>query len=228
MSAPTTRRRIPRGLALLVGLTLVNLVGFAIAATIVWSPDDQQTPQRPRAQGLNGSKLPAGLDRSQAPAFRLTDGRGGDVDTRTLRGKPYALTFLFTECPDVCPAIGQQVRIAFEQLGQDADRVAAVAISVDPEGDTPEKVRAFADRQRLPRNFQYAIGTTRQLEPVWNDYFVQADMTGRAETSTHTASVWLVDGRGRLRTRYAGGQLIDPEQLAGDFRFLLAELDGGR
>ena len=222
MNANTTRPRIPRRVALMFAVGVINLVVFAVLTTILWEPDQQQQPQ-PRAAGLSGSKLPPSLDKSEAPAFKLRDGRGGEVDTVSLRGKPYALTFLFTECPDVCPAIGQQIRIAFEQLGEDADRVAAVAISVDPEGDTPEAVRAFADRQRLPQNFRYAIGTTRELEPVWNDYFVQADMTGRAETSTHTASVWLVDGRGRLRTRYAGGQLIDPEQLAGDFRFLLDE-----
>jgi protein SCO1 len=168
----------------------------------------------PRAAGLRAERLPAGLDGRAAPAFRLRDGRGGVVDTRALRGRPYAVTFLYTHCPDVCPALAEDVRDALRST-----RAAAVAVSVDPRGDTPRAVRAFAGDHRLPPEFHYAIGDRAALAPVWQAYFA-APQSGRAAVSAHTAAVWLVDARGRLRAMYAGGARIDPADLAHDLRAL--------
>ena len=167
-----------------------------------------------KAAGLNAERLPAGLDGSAAPSFRLRDGRGGIVDTRALRGRPYALTFLYTHCPDVCPALADDLRDALR-----GTNAAAVAVSVDPRGDTPSAVRAFARVHRLPIDFHYAIGDRAALAPVWQAYFA-APQSGRADVSAHTAAVWLVDARGRLRAMYAGAAPIDPADLAHDLRAL--------
>jgi protein SCO1/2 len=167
-----------------------------------------------RAPGLRAEKLPGNLGGGPAPAFRLRDGRGGVIDTRSLRGRPYAVTFLYTRCPDVCPAIAADLRDAMR--GTDA---AVVAISVDPRGDTPRAVRAFARTHRLPATFHYAIGDRSALARVWRAYFA-APQSGRAAVSAHTAAVWLVDARGRLRAMYPGGAPIDPGDLAHDLRAL--------
>jgi cytochrome oxidase Cu insertion factor (SCO1/SenC/PrrC family) len=122
--------------------------------------------------------------------------------------------------------IGQELKGALRDLGSAALRVAVVGVSVDPRGDTAQAVRGWLDRQRQPANFHYAIGTERELSPVWKAYHAAAQLAGRPETSSHTAIVWLVDARGRLRASYAAGVPLQPDEIASDLRALLAEVDG--
>ncbi len=166
--------------------------------------------------------LPDGVRGRKAFKFELADARGGTIATDDLVGRPYALTFLFTDCPDVCPAIAAELRRALELLGPRADDPAALAVSVDPAGDTPAAVRAFLDRHRLPENFHYLIGRERQLQPVWDAYYAAPQIPGRPE-STHTASIWLIDHRGRIRAKFSAGAPIPPEDIAHDLRILLDE-----
>jgi protein SCO1/2 len=180
----------------------------------------------PRAPGLHGSRLPPGVAGSLAFPFELTDARGGRIATAGLRGRPYALTFLYSRCPDVCPLIGQELKGALRDLGSAASRVAVVGVSVDPRGDTAQAVRGWLDRQRQPANFHYAIGTARELSPVWKAFHAAPQLAGRPQTSTHSATVWLVDARGRLRASYAAGVPLRSDEIAGDLRVLLAEGDG--
>jgi len=170
------------------------------------------------ATALRADALPGDLAGSAALDFRLRDGRGGTVDTHALRGRPYALTFLYTHCPDVCPTLAADLRAALAR----APRAAVVAVSVDPRGDTPSAVRAFAARHRLPSAFRYAIGDDRSLRRVWRAYFVSAQ-AGVAGRTAHTAAVWLVDARGRLRGMYPGSAPVAPADVAHDLRALVSE-----
>lgn len=204
-----------------LALIAIALLSGSLAAGILLGGLNRDTADGvARAAGLRAGKLPGNLDGSAAPAFRLRDGRGGIIDTRSLRGRPYAVTFLYTRCPDVCPAIANDLRDAMR--GTDA---AVVAISVDPRGDTPRAVRAFARTHRLPAAFHYAIGDRAALAPVWQAYFA-APQSGRAAVSAHTAALWLVDARGRLRALYPGGLPIDPGDLAHDLRALSGRVSG--
>lgn len=166
------------------------------------------------------SALPAAFRGRPAPTFRLADARGGVVDTAALRGRPYAVTFLYVHCPDVCPLIAQELVGALDRLGADARRVAVVAVSVDPEGDTPADVRAFLRAHRAPPQFRYGLGSSRELAPVWRAWFAAPQVPGRPESS-HTAAIWLVDRRGRIAAKYDGGVAIDPADIATSFRTLL-------
>lgn len=168
--------------------------------------------------------LPPGLAGRPAPRIVLADARGGSFDTRTLAGTPYLVTFLYANCPDVCPLIGEEIRAALEQLGPDAKRLAVVAVSVDPRHDTAAAVRDWLERHREPPQFHYLIGSERQLTPVWKDWFAAPQIAGDP-ASAHTAVVWLVDRRGRLAAKVAAGAAFDPGRLAHDVRVLLA---GGR
>jgi protein SCO1/2 len=203
------------GLALAAILLVVMVVIYASRAGD--GADSARTPA-----GFHGNQLPPEIVGSAAPRFRLRDARGGYVDTRALRGRPYVVTFLYTGCPDVCPIIGQELRAALEQLGASASDVAAVAVSVDPQGDTPDAVRTWLARQRLPANFHYGIGTEGELKPVWKSYYAAPQIPGDPE-SAHSASIWLIDSRGRIRTKYSGGARVAPADVAHDLRLLLAE-----
>ena len=217
-----------RGLGAVPVLALaVLLLAWAVAGAFL-AARYSRGPERPepRASGLRGNQLPPGLDRRPAVRFDLVDARGGRIDTTELRGRPYALTFLYTQCPDVCPLIGQDLREALGALGKSSGRVAVVAISVDPRGDTPGAVQRWLSRQRLPANFRYALGSERDLKPVWEAYYAAPQVSGRPETSTHTAAVWLVDSRGRLRTRYPAGEGLSTEDMAHDLTVLMREPAG--
>lgn len=140
-----------------------------------------------------------------------------------LAGTPYAVTFVYTRCPDVCILIGQQVRRALELLGPKAREVPVLMVSVDPRGDNAEAARSWMRRQNLPANVRYLIGSEDQLRPVWDGYYAAPQVPGRPETSSHTASVWLVDSRGRRRTKYSAGIPVPPRDLAHDLRVLVDE-----
>lgn len=166
--------------------------------------------------------LPPGLDRRAAPRIRLAGARGGTIDTAALCGRAYVVTFLYVNCPDVCPVISQDLKAALRELGGQARRVAVVAVSVDPRGDTRAAVRAFLRRQRLPPNFHYGIGSERTLRRVWKAYYAAPQLPGRPE-SAHSAAVWLVDTRGRWRAHIAAGTSVNPREIARRLRALLSE-----
>jgi protein SCO1 len=167
--------------------------------------------------------LPPGLAGRAAPRIRLADARGGTFATRswTRAGKPYLVTFLYADCPDVCPLIGVELRDTLAQLGDDAARLGGVAaVSVDPRGDTPATVRAWLRREREPAQFHYLLGSRRQLAPVWRAWYAAPQIPGDPE-SAHTAIVWIVDARGRLAAKVAAGGPFDTSGLAHDVRSLL-------
>lgn len=209
----------------LLALLVVSLgVSAAFAYLVLNRPESSgpvaivEAPSGP----FRGNQLPDEIAGSRAPDFRLADARGGELDTRKLAGRPYAVTFLYTRCPDVCPVIAQEIRQSLELLGPRADDVQIAAVSVDPRNDTPEAVRAWLERQGLPDNFRYAIGETSQLRPVWDDYYAAPQIPARAESS-HSASIWLIDADGRIRTKFSAGAPVAPADLAHDFGVLLDE-----
>lgn len=210
-----------RSLTALLVLAVVSLI--ALAALARDRQGDGPTVIVERQEGpFRAGPLPDGLDRKPAPGFRLADARGGTLDSRSLRGRPYLLTFLFTDCRDVCPLIGREIGEALQLLGPRAREVAAVAVSVDPEGDTRPAVRAWLRKQRLPDNFHYLIGNRRRLQPVWRAYFAAPQPAG-TEESRHTASIWVIDARGRLRAKFSGGVPVRPRDIAHDLGLLVRE-----
>ena len=143
------------------------------------------------------------------------------MDERSLRGRPYAITFLYTHCPDTCPLIGAELRQALTKLGGLARRVGVVAISVDPAGDAPSAVRAWLARLHEPPNFHYLVGTKSQLVPVWNSYFVDEQPPAYSD-GAHTSIIYLVDARGVLRGSYDAAGPVNVDHLAADLRTLVA------
>ena len=149
------------------------------------------------------------LGATDAPDFTLTDGVSGRAETLSARrGQVVALTFLYTTCPDVCPLTASRFRAAQVELQADASRVTFIAVSVDPDHDTPKAVQDFSAAHDLRTNWYYLVGGQAQLSPVWAAYGigVQAGST----TVTHNDAVYLIDTRGRERV------LLHSEDLAAD------------
>ena len=97
------------------------------------------------------------------PDFTLTDQSGQKVSMADQRGKLVLLTFLYTNCPDVCPLITQNLNQALQMLGTKRDDVRVLAVSVDPEGDTPKAVDEYAKAHHLLPEFHYLIGSRDEL-----------------------------------------------------------------
>jgi protein SCO1/2 len=215
--ADEPRRRLPGHLIVLAVAALVAAVAIGVLAARLASTR--------RAPGTTPSSaqasLPPGIAGRPAPDIRLTDANSGRVlDTRALRGRPYAVTFLYTHCPDVCPLIGAELRQALLQLGPEADRVAVVAVTVDPARDTPTAVRSWLRVHRQPPNFHYLIGTPRELRPVWKAYFAAPQIPGDPQSS-HTAAIWFIDAQGRRQANFNAGAPVNADALAHEFRVLL-------
>jgi protein SCO1 len=115
------------------------------------------------------------MDSQPAPPFTLTDHRGQTVSLNDLEGRAVALTFIFTNCPDVCPLIVNRMKRAYDELPENVrDDVALVAITVDPERDTPEVMSEYSEKQGLGDNASwYALtGDLATLQNVWRAYYV--------------------------------------------------------
>ena len=198
------------------------LCALALLAAGCGSSGDEEPATAGGGRFVAAGTLPEGLAGRAAPEIRLTDARSGRAfDAADLRGRPYLVTFLFVNCPDVCPLIGQELRQTLELLGPQTDDVAVVAVSVDPRHDTAEAVRTWLRRQRQPEQFHYLIGSEEQLEPVWKGFYAAPQQPGNPE-SAHTAVVWLIDAEGRLQGKVGAGQSFEPAALAQDVRTLLS------
>jgi protein SCO1/2 len=135
------------------------------------------------------------------PDFTLTDQSGQKVSMADQRGKLVLLTFLYTNCPDVCPLITQNLNQALEMLGAKRDDVRVLAVSVDPEGDTPKSVDEYAKAHHLLPEFHYLIGSRQELTEVWKAYDVAA-VASDPELVDHSAYTMLVDRSGEGRVIY--------------------------
>jgi protein SCO1/2 len=171
-----------------------------------------------QAPALAGTDLGSG----DAPGLSLTDGRtGAPLALSSLRGKVVVLSFLYTRCPDVCPLTAETFRVAQRELGADAEDVVFVAVSTDPDHDTPQAVQSFSRDHGLDRNWHYLVGSRAQLAPVWQAYGVVANPDPEPPTVTHTDAVFLIDRRGRERVLLRSDAL--QASLVHDLRILLKE-----
>ena len=153
------------------------------------------------------------------PNFTLTDQAGQKVSMADQRGKLVLLTFLYTNCPDVCPLITQNLNQALQMLGTERDDVRVLAVSVDPEGDTPKSVDEYAKAHHLLPEFHYLIGSRDELTKVWKAYDVAA-VASDPELVDHTAYTMLVDQSGEGRVIY--DSQVKAKDVVHDVRALLS------
>ncbi len=196
----------------------------------------------PTPDEFRGTRLTAG---ESIPSFELTDQFGRIATSADYRGRVVLLTFLYTNCPDVCPIVTGQLRTAREALEAEASEVAVVAVSVDPERDTVEAAREYSDRWRMSERWEYLVGSREELAEVWAAFYVdpvevdaeresgEALRQGTTEGSvdalrqgvrerylvTHGAPVYLIDRQGVMRVVFTPP--LDVEAILHDVRAVL-------
>ena len=140
--------------------------------------------------GFNGTAL---SDAAPAPDFVLTDQFGDQFSLADARGRVAALSFLFTNCPDVCPVVTTQLKRLYDDLGEDADSVAFVTVSVDPERDDPQAAMRYLERWGVADEWRYLTGDRAALERIWAAYHISpvidnADAAARISSSSPQAA----------------------------------------
>ena len=156
--------------------------------------------------------------------FRLTDHEGNVVGPETLIGRPTMAFFGFTYCPDVCPTTLSDISGWLDDLGDEADEMNVVFITVDPERDTQELLKSYM--ANFDPSFVALHPSPQQLQPLLKDFKIYAKKvegkTATSYTMDHSAQSYVYDPQGRLRlySRYGSG----PQALAEDVRLLLKGL----
>jgi protein SCO1/2 len=167
--------------------------------------------------GLQGTDLGS----IPAPDFQLKDQLGNSITLAQFKGKPVVLTFLYTHCPDVCPLTAEKLHATMQSLGQNAQQVAVLAVSMDPKGDTAAAAQNFSNVHKMGDYWHFLLGAHDELAPVWASYSVDAQAATSSGTVSHSSAIYVIDKQGRERA------LLDNDfssnQLAADLKILLGE-----
>lgn len=157
-----------------------------------------------------------------AKGFKLTDANGQARTLEDFKGKVVVLFFGFAQCPDVCPTTLSELAEVKKMLGADGDKLQGVFVTVDPERDTPEVLKAYTAAFDPSFVALYADSPEKLTETTkdFKIYFKKVDgKTPGSYTIDHTAASYIYDPSGRLRlySRYGSGA----KALANDVGLLL-------
>jgi len=156
-----------------------------------------------------------------APRFALTSQDSKLVALADLRGKVVALTFIYTGCPDICPMLTQKMVEVQEALGAEfGAKIAFVSITLDPERDTPEVLKDYAQFWGAkPEGWSFLTGSPEAVRDVTRRYgvFFAKTQDGSVE---HSQLTTLIDADGQMRVQYLGAR-FDPEEFRRDVMSLV-------
>jgi protein SCO1/2 len=156
-----------------------------------------------------------------AKELNLPDQNGQVRKLKDFSGKLVVVFFGYTQCPDVCPTTMQELAEVKRLLGADGDKLQAVFVTVDPERDTTELLKAYVEN--FDASFVALRPTPEQLPAIAKEfkiYFKRVEgKTPTSYTMDHSAGSYTFDAQGKVRlfNRYGMG----PEALAHDFKLLL-------
>ena len=176
------------------------------------------------AGSAGAAQFKGGLLTPPRPAtdLALTTQDGNEFRLSRERGKVVALWFGYTYCPDVCPTTLADLSQAQQRLGKDARRLRIVLVTVDPERDTPARLREYVSA--FGGAFTALTGPPERLAEARKAYGVVAEkrvVPGTAATYLfdHSAFVYVVDPAGQLRLMFPFGMSV--EDMVHDFKLLL-------
>jgi protein SCO1/2 len=159
--------------------------------------------------------------RAQAAAvggpFHLVDQDGRTVSDQDFRGKPLLVFFGYTHCPDVCPTTLFDVSEVMRRLGPEADRAAALFITVDPQRDTPATLKDYLlSFDPHLRGLTGSTDATAAVAKAYRVYYKKVPTEGEDYTMDHTAIVYLMDKDGHFVAPFSLRRT--PEAAADDLR----------
>jgi protein SCO1 len=169
-------------------------------------------------QGDDNARLPV---IGPAPPFALTSQDGKPMTLAELRGKVVAVTFIYTGCPDICPLLTEKMAQVQDELGPNlGSKTAFVSITLDPEHDTPEVLREYAQLWGArPEGWTFLTGSPEAIRDVAHRWGIFFDKKQDGSVD-HTQLTTLVDAEGQMRVQYLGAR-FDPEEFRHDIVSLI-------
>jgi protein SCO1/2 len=163
------------------------------------------------------SSLVVGVPQIGGP-FSLVNHKGERVTEADFKGKLMLVFFGFTHCPDVCPTELQTISVAMQELGDAADQVTPVFITVDPERDTQELMADFVEA--FDPSIVGLTGSQDEIADVMKKYRVYAQKRDEQDSEyylvDHSAYTYLMDRDGELITVFSFG--VSPEEMTAKIR----------
>jgi cytochrome oxidase Cu insertion factor (SCO1/SenC/PrrC family) len=165
--------------------------------------------------------------------FSLTERSGKTVTDRDLRGTVWVASFIFTECSGPCPVVTSNMGRLQSELADElkSGKVKLVSFTVDPERDTPEKLRQYADARKADaQNWLFLTGDEKQIHRLLRENLKQG--IGRnpnedvkpGEEFIHSTRLVVVDQEGKVRGFYDGVPSPNSPTAEADFDANLARL----
>ena len=158
-----------------------------------------------------------------APDFELIAQSGERFSIRDVRGKVVAVGFTYTSCLDTCPLLTAKMVSVQKKLGsQFGSEVFFVTVSMDPEVDRPEVLKAYAQALGSDlRGWAFVTGTEAEIQQVARDYGVFRQKREDGEVD-HTLLTSIIDRSGTVRVQYIGMR-FDSEEFLHDIKDLMQE-----
>jgi protein SCO1 len=169
--------------------------------------------------GPNGNRVMTSGKALIGGPFELVGKDGKTVTDKDFRDRYMLVFFGFTHCPDICPAELQVMSAALDKLGDDADKVVPVFITLDPERDTPDKVTTYVEN--FGPNFVGLSGSPEAIDKAAKAYRVtyqkfQDESMGDNYTIDHSALAYLMGPDGQFVTHIPYG--TSPDKMAETLR----------
>lgn len=202
----------------------MNTRRFALAALITFALAGCQK-SGPDKLAFKGIDLTGA---EYARTLNLSDQDGRARSLADFKGKVLVVFFGYTQCPDVCPTTMAEVAEVKRSLGADGDKVLGVFVTIDPERDTAQLLKAYL--ASFDPSFVGLRGSEEQTQAAAKEFKVffarVPGKTPETYTMDHTAASFIFDTEGRVRVyaRYGAGA----QPLADDIKLLLAEASSGK
>jgi protein SCO1 len=180
------------------------IAGLGLCFSVIWLVAPRGPgPIAPATAAIGGS-------------FELVNQDGRTVSAQDLKGRPFLVFFGFTHCPDVCPTTLFEVSQVLRALGPDADKVNALFVTVDPERDTPDKLKDYLSS--FDPHLTGLTGSSEAIAAMTKSYRVYVKKVPQADgyTIDHTAIVYLMDKEGRFVAPFSLKRR--PAEAAADLR----------
>src|SRR5437870_409574 len=208
-----TTDRAPSGSGIIWKVTLI-LIPVVTLGLLLWLRNVEVAALRQRTVSSYGT----------VPGFQLTNQNGQPFGSAQLSGKIWIADFIYTTCPGPCPMISSRMSELQKPL-QKTD-VHLVSFSVDPDKDTPEVLRGYADKlQAEPGRWDFVTGAKSAIYKLSHDGFKLAVSDGRDAQGipVHSTRIVLVDRHGQIRGYYDATEADAVTKLVADTNHLVRE-----
>ncbi len=193
-------------------VALRGLVAFLVVLVLLLAGFAYETGWFGGGEINSAASLPIG------GPFSLTDQYGATRQDSDFRGKLMLVYFGYVYCPDICPTTLAAMSQTLDRLGPEADQVQPIFITVDPDRDTPARLKLYA--ANFHRRLLALTGSDDQVAAAEKEYRVYAKKViepGQADyLMDHSSFIYLMDRNGKLAALIAPG--ADPAAMAAAIR----------